>query len=171
VSEARQASPRLSYLTRRSHMSASRTSEQNAAFSQIRALAEPHRFRVRADAEGFPVIPGSYGRIEWADPEGKELAVYCHRPRLFHKLWAIPGVRRYQTGDQEIRAKFPPEALAQVAAVIRASRKPGFSSAMAKNVGSRTAFRGTSRPQNARPSARRYPNQAGGEMRLQEALK
>ena len=152
-------------------MSVSRTSEQKAAFSQLRAIAAPHRFRVRADVEGFPVIPGRYGRIEWAEAEGKQLAVYCDRPRLFQKLRAIPGVSKCQTGDQEMRAKFPPEALAQVAAVIRGSRKPGFSSAMAKNVGSRTAFRGTSRPQNARPPAGRYPNQADGEMRLQEALK
>jgi hypothetical protein len=152
-------------------MSASRTSEQKAAFSQIRDLAAPHRFRVRPDAGGFPVIPGSYGRIEWADPDGKELAVYCDHPRLFEKVWVIPGVRRHQTGDQEMRAKFPPHALGQVAAVIRASRKPGFTSAMAKKAGARTAFKGTSRPQNARFSAGAYPNQADGGTRLQEALK
>lgn len=152
-------------------MSASRTFEQKAAFSQIRDFAAPHRFRVRADAEGFPVIPGSYGRIEWADPDEKELAVYCDHPRLFEKLRAIPGVRRHQTGDQEMRVTFPPQALKQVAAVIRASRKPGFSSAMAKKVGARTAFKGTSRLQNARPPTGSYPNQADGQVRLQEALK
>jgi hypothetical protein len=152
-------------------MSANRTAEQRAAFSQFRTLAAPQRFRVRPDAEGFPVIPGRYGRIEWAEPKGRELAVYCTRPRLFQKLWAIPSVRRYQTGDREMRAKFPPHALGQVAAVIRASRKPGFTSAMAKKAGARTAFKGTSRPQNARFSAGPYPNQADGERRLEEALK
>jgi hypothetical protein len=61
--------------------------------------------------------------VEWFD--GRDLAVYCDRPRLFAKLWAIPGVRRHQTGDQEMRATFPPEALEQVAAVIRAKRWGG----------------------------------------------
>src|SRR5262249_39454125 len=119
--------------------------EQNAALARLRDLAAPHRFRVRPDAEGFPEIPGRYGRIEWVGPDA--LAVYCDRPRLFQKLWAIPGVTRHQTGDHEMRALFPPEALAQVASVIRASRKPGVSSRTAKRVGAKTAFGGTSAPQ------------------------
>jgi hypothetical protein len=45
------------------------------------------------DEEGFPYIPGRYGRIEWFD--GRELAVYSDRPRVFVKLWAIQGVRRH----------------------------------------------------------------------------
>src|SRR5947209_17792670 len=83
--------------------------EPQRAVQQLRALAEPYRFRVRADAEGFPVIPGRYGRIEWhCDgvnchacplPGQLALAVYTDRPRLFSKIWSIPGVRRYQTGD------------------------------------------------------------------------
>jgi hypothetical protein len=97
------------------------TSEQRAAWKQLRRLATPHRFRLTKDVEGFPVIPGRYGVIECAG--GHELAVYCDRPRLFAKIWAIPSVRRHQTGDQEMRATFPPEALEQVAAVIRARRR------------------------------------------------
>ena len=88
---------------------------------QVRALANSYRFRVQADVEGFPIIPGRYGQIEWLD--GHDLAVYTNRPRLFPKVWSIPGVRRHQTGDSEMRAVFPPEALEQVAAVIRARRK------------------------------------------------
>src|SRR5439155_8541693 len=42
-------------------------SEQQRAAQQVRALAKPYRFRVRADAEGFPIIPGRYGQIEWFD--------------------------------------------------------------------------------------------------------
>jgi hypothetical protein len=94
--------------------------EQRAA-EQLRALATPHRLRVRLDVEGFPVIPGRYGQIEWFD--GADLAVYTDRPRLFARLWAIPGVRRHQTGDTEIRAIFPPAAMVAVAAVIRARRR------------------------------------------------
>ena len=108
-------------------------SEQHHARQQLEALAKPYRFRVRADAEGFPVISGGYGQIEWhcdgvncsscALPGRFAIAVYSDRPRLFSKLWAIPGVRRHQTGDREMRAVFQPEALEQVAAVIRAKRK------------------------------------------------
>ena len=36
-------------------------------------------------------------------PRQLALAVYTDRPRLFEKLWAIPGVRRHQTGDHEMR--------------------------------------------------------------------
>jgi len=91
------------------------------AFSQLRALAAPFRFRVLADPEGFPIIPGRLGQIEYHD--GHELAVYTDRPRLLPKLRTIPGVRRHQTGDQEMRALFPVEALDQVAGVIRARRR------------------------------------------------
>jgi hypothetical protein len=95
--------------------------EQTAAFRSLRALAAPLRLRVTSDREGWPIIPGRLGQIEYHD--GVELAVYTDRPRLFAKLWAIPGVRRHQTGDQEMRALFPSEALEQVARVIRAKRR------------------------------------------------
>jgi hypothetical protein len=99
------------------------TKAQSAALQQFRRLGSPLRLRVTNDRQGFPIIPGRYGRIEWFD--GQDLAVYCARPRLFAKLWAIPGVRRHQTGDHEMRATFPPEALEQVTAVIRAKRWGG----------------------------------------------
>jgi hypothetical protein len=122
-------------------------------------LAKPYRFRVGADAEGFPVIPGRYGQVEWhcdgvkcwsrALPGQVALAVYTDRPRLFSKIWSIPGVRQHQTGDTEMRAVFPVDTLEQVAAVVRARRRPGVTSAIAKNIGSRTAFEATSRSQEA----------------------
>src|SRR5438093_4501990 len=109
------------------------TLEQQRAAVQLEALASPHRFRVVADREGFPIIPGRYGQIEWycdgvncsscALPGQLALAVYTDRPRLFQKIWAIPGVKRHQTGDREMRAVFPPQALVQVAHVIKARRK------------------------------------------------
>jgi len=107
--------------------------EPQRAVAQLRTVAKPYRFRVQADAEGFPVIHGRHGQIEWyCDgvncsscllPGQFALAVYTDRPRLFTKLWAIPGVKRHQTGDTEMRAVFPAEALEQVATVIRARRK------------------------------------------------
>jgi hypothetical protein len=106
------------------------TTEQVEAFTQLRTLAATARLRVRPDAEGWPVIPGRLGQIEWHYngqdchdcplPGEPALAVYTDRPRLFPRLWAIPGVRRWQTGDREMRAVFPAEAVALVARVIRA---------------------------------------------------
>jgi hypothetical protein len=96
---------------------------QHTAVDQFRRLARSAQYRVSIDPEGFPVILGRYGRIEWFD--GRDLAVYSDHPRLFAKIWAIPGVRRHQTGDHEMRAVFPPEALEQVAGVIRAKRWGG----------------------------------------------
>jgi hypothetical protein len=109
---------------------------------QLRALAQPYRLRVRLDAEGFPLIPGRYGQIEWFD--GQDLALYTNRPRLFARLWAIPGVRRHQTGDTEMRAVFPAEALRQVAAAIKARRRRTLSPEEAHRLGADTAYRSTS---------------------------
>jgi hypothetical protein len=109
------------------------TSTPSSALAKLRALARPRRLRVRQDAEGYPIIPGRYGQIEWFDEV--ELAVYCDRPRLFGKLWAIPAVRRHQTGDHEMRAVFPPEALDQVVGVIRAKRWGGSGRGRVANLG------------------------------------
>src|SRR2546428_9042089 len=87
-------------------------SEQERAAQQLRALAKPHRFRVQAV------------RVKWFD--GRALAVYCDHPKLLRELWAIANVRQHQTSDRAMRAVFPPEALEQVAAVIRARRKPRY---------------------------------------------
>jgi hypothetical protein len=64
-------------------------------------LAAPFRYRGAQDAEGWPVIPGRYGRLEYHDETA--LAVYSTRPRVFARLWAVAGVRRWQVGDQEVR--------------------------------------------------------------------
>jgi len=110
---------------------------QQRAVEQLRTLAERYRFRVQLDAEGFPVIPGRYGQIEWycdgvncaaqsggfcALPGQFDLAVHTDRARLFEKLLTIPSVKRFQTGEAEMRAVFAPEALEQVAKAIKARR-------------------------------------------------
>jgi hypothetical protein len=107
---------------------------ETRAFTELGNLARPLRLRVITDGEGYPAIPGRYGRVEWFN--GRDLAVYCDHPRLFAKVWAIPSVRRHQTGDHEMRAIFPPEALEQVAGVIRARRqRPAASAAHLQRVG------------------------------------
>ena len=47
-------------------------------------------------------------------------------------------------GDQEMRALLTPEAIASVAKVIQAHRKPGLRSEVVRRVGARTAFKATS---------------------------
>jgi hypothetical protein len=132
------------------------STEQAAAFAQLRALAAPGRLRVRPDAEGWPMIPARLGRIEWYCngqdchgcplPGEPALAVHTDRPKLFPKLWVISGVRRWQTGDREMRAVFPAEALASVAAVIRARRRRVQSPAQTQNLAKGPRSAG-SRPQ------------------------
>src|SRR5438552_15550761 len=78
---------------------------QQRAAEQLRELAKPYRLRIQLDIEGFPVISGRYGQIEWFD--GEDVAVYSNRPRLFARLCACPGIRRHQTGDTEIGAACP----------------------------------------------------------------
>jgi len=138
---------------------------------QLRTLAEPYRFRIQADAEGSPIIPGRYGQIEWycdgvncwscALPGQVALAVYTDRLRLFEKLWAIPGVKRHQTGDTEIRAVFPPEAIEEVAWVIKARRRRSLSPEEARRLGMKTAYRVTS--QAREPSSSAGPSGVSGE--------
>ena len=91
------------------------------ALRTVRVLAAPLRLRVIRDGEGWPVIPGRLGQIEYHD--GRELAVYTDRPRMIGRLWAVPGVRRWQVGDQEARGLFPVVALPAVAGLIRARRR------------------------------------------------
>jgi len=117
---------------------------QQRAVEELRTLAKPYRFRVQGDVEGFPMIPGRYGQIEWFD--GRALAVYTNRPRLFEKLWAIAGVKRHQTGDTEMRAVFPPEAMEQVAGVIKARRRRTLSPAEARRRGFKPTHTTTSGP-------------------------
>jgi hypothetical protein len=87
----------------------------------LTTLAAPHRYRVVVDAEGWPVIPGRLGQIECHD--GQALAVYTKRPRVFARLRAVPGVRRWQVGDQEARGLVPLERLPEVASLIQARRR------------------------------------------------
>ena len=45
----------------------------------------PLRLRLITDGEGYPAIPGRYGRVEWFT--GRDLAAYCDHPRVFAKIW------------------------------------------------------------------------------------
>jgi hypothetical protein len=97
---------------------------------------------VTLDPEGYPVIPGRYGQIEWFSRS--ELAVYSVHPRISKRLWATPGVRRHQTGDLEMRALFPVEGLGEVVAVIRAKPWGGPRAGAARESGRGPGQTGTS---------------------------
>lgn len=99
------------------------TAEQSAAFAQLRALARPHRFRVLADAEGFPIIPARRGRVEWFHAEGTHLAAYTAGRLTRGRLLALPGILRHQVGDEEVRVLVPVAQLADVARVLGARRR------------------------------------------------
>jgi len=106
--------------------------DERAAVRLVRGWAAPGRLRVLPDAEGWPRIPGRLGQIEWhcdgtdchgCPAPGPLLAVFTTRARLHARLLALPGVRRWQRGDQEMRALFPLASLPAVAAVIGARRR------------------------------------------------
>ena len=111
----------------------------------LTALARPFRYRVVRDAEGLPVIPGRLGQIEPHD--GQALAVYTTRPRVFARLWAVPGVRRWQVGDHEVRGLLAPDALPAVATLIRARRRRTLTPEAARKRSGLPTVRGTSASQ------------------------
>jgi hypothetical protein len=94
------------------------------------------------DAEGWPVIPGKLGRLEWHD--GHALAVYSGRPHVFARLSAVPGIRRWQVGDQEVRGLVPVEGLAEVAGLFQARKRRVLTSEAARKRSGLRAVRVTS---------------------------
>ena len=91
------------------------------------------RARITRDPEGWPMVPGKYGRLEWRglewDAGAPRLYVYTARPHFFAKLRAVPGVLPKQIGDREavfsLRAD-DGEALRAVARLLQLrSKRPG----------------------------------------------
>ena len=97
------------------------TGEQIQAFTFLRSLAEQGHYRVIPDGEGFPILPGRLGSVEWFTSTG--LAVYSPRPRAFARLEAVPGVTRWQIGSTEARYLAPIEALPTLAGVLGLRRR------------------------------------------------
>jgi hypothetical protein len=87
------------------------TRELRAERATVRALVERAlgpRVRVRVDAEGWPLSPGKYGRVEWRGLEATgpamgqaRIYVFSDHPRMIRPLSAVPGVHRHQVGDRE----------------------------------------------------------------------
>jgi putative DNA primase/helicase len=116
-----------------------KTVEQSRAFQLFRQVVEPLGLRVQADPEGFPVVRGRRGQIEWycdgVDchscplPGQVTLAVYTTGRMTRQKILDVPGVKPHQRGDVELRAVFLPASLPAVAEVIRARRRRTLSDA------------------------------------------
>ena len=83
----------------------SRTSEQQGALVIFWGLVSPLRLRVTTDLEGWPIIQGRVGQLEWHEPT--TVAVYSRSMRMLAKLAQIPGLRRHQIGDTEFRLLLP----------------------------------------------------------------
>jgi hypothetical protein len=70
------------------------------ATARLRALAAPLRLRVTRDPEGWPMIPGRLGHLEWHTAD--TLAAYTRGAVTRRRLLAFPGGRRHQVGDQSV---------------------------------------------------------------------
>jgi hypothetical protein len=103
---------------------------ERETFQALIAAALGPRARVTLDADGWPQVPGRYGRLEWrgveagAGPARGPRRVYAFTPsgRMIPKLLALPGVHRWQTGDQEAAVWIAAEdtlALEAVAALLQ----------------------------------------------------
>lgn len=106
------------------------TDEQRAARTFLRGLVAKTgvRYRVVDDPEGWPLIPGRYGRIEFVDRT--RIAVFSEASgQLRKKILALPDARRSQIGDTELRIVLPVARLADACAVIRARRRRSAESA------------------------------------------
>jgi hypothetical protein len=137
------------------------TQEQRDARARLlgQVAAADARWRVIADAEGWPLIPGRYGQVEdlgleWATGEYR-LYVFTPTPRMIPKLRAMAGVHPSQIGDTDARFWFPsgdPALLRSVCALIRARvRRPETAPVP-------TAYRFTTRSQDQRSPPDPYPH-------------
>lgn len=100
------------------------TTDARDATHAFRRILGARRLKLRRDSEGYPVIPGVVGSIEWQTAD--RLAVYSAHPRVFPRLLALPGATRHQPGDAEIRVLVPLTSLDAAAQAIRARRRrPG----------------------------------------------
>jgi hypothetical protein len=88
------------------------TDELQAERETFRAIIRPAlgpRARVTLAPEGWPMVPGRYGHLEWrgveagAGPARRDRRVYAFtgRARMIAKLYALRGVHRWQMGDAE----------------------------------------------------------------------
>ena len=111
-------------------MAQQRTDEQMAAARELATAAEG--YRVVADAEGWPVSLGRYGRLEHLGAlpgHAPQLAAFTTSRRIWRRLLALDGVVRHQTGDAEFRVLVAHAAVPAVATLLRCRRRRVLSEA------------------------------------------
>lgn len=141
------------------------TREQYGAAERLRAL--PARFKVTADAEGWPLVPGRYGRLEWRGAESAtgqhRLYAYTDRPRMIARLRALAGLHPQQIGDTEAVFRLREDdaaALRAVADLLRLRQRRAPVPGAALRFGSGAAHRATSGRQEPRSLGEGAPGQA-----------
>jgi hypothetical protein len=73
-------------------------------FTRLMAAVPGLRARVTTDPDGWPLVRGTYGRLEWrgvSPVESARIYVYTDRNRICTRLRAVPGVRPCQSGNDE----------------------------------------------------------------------
>ena len=73
-------------------------------FTRLLEAVPGLRARVTVDSEGWPLVRGTYGRLEWrgvSPVESARIYVYTDRNRICTRLRGVPGVRPCQSGDDE----------------------------------------------------------------------
>lgn len=105
------------------------TNEQREEMATFRGYIVPALgglTRIVADPEGWPMVPGRLGRLEW---RGREWATgearvfaFTDRARMIGKLLAVPGVRKSQIGDTEAAVSMAATDQAAIQAVARLLR-------------------------------------------------
>ncbi|MDP3939578.1 MAG: hypothetical protein Q8R92_15775 [Deltaproteobacteria bacterium] len=116
-------------------MAEHRTQEQMAVAKELATAARG--YRVVADAEGWPVSPGRYGRLEHLGAlpgHAPQLAAFTTSRRLWRRLLALDGVTKHQTGDAEFRGLVAPAAVPAVARLLRCRCRKVISEAQAASL-------------------------------------
>jgi hypothetical protein len=88
----------------------------------FRRCVAPLRARVEFGADGWPIAPGRYGRLEWRGLEASGEALlyaFTNRVKLIGRLRAVVGVRPKQTGDREAVVSFRADDTAALVSVTR----------------------------------------------------
>jgi hypothetical protein len=131
------------------------------------------RARLKLDAEGWPMVPGKYGRIEWRGPEPDGTArvfAYTDRPKMIAKLRAVPRAHPAQIGDQEAVfsvAATDVTAIKAFAGLLktrtRASRPDRAGAFDVVNAARRATLQNAENRQKSAPMTKSYVSVSGGQ--------
>lgn len=93
-----------------------------ATFTRLAQAALGPRVRVARDVDGWPIVPGRQGQLDWRGVESDgsaRLYAFTEHGRLVPKLLAVPGARPAQVGSGEAAVWLRAGAIRAVAALLR----------------------------------------------------